>query len=267
MGCSCLKDEIKIECENEILQNNNTIDEIIKSNPDLLIQIIKIQGIIKGRFFRKNFYKNTLNINCEEEDYEDEFKNYKQITTDKIDQKELEVLFKLYPSLDDGIEVEVQSPVQFDNGLIYFGEWDKKNNRRHGRGILLFLEGAKYMGCFKNGRACCKGTLIHSDGDIYEGDFLNDKPNGHGIYIHSDGTKFDGEWKNDKQHGKGKEEWPDGTTYEGDYADGKKHGYGIFKWSDQTMYKGQLKIIIYMEKEFILILMEGYMMENGRKID
>ncbi len=126
MGCSCLKDEIKIECENEILQNNNTIDEIIKSNPDLLIQIIKIQGIIKGRFFRKNFYKNTLNINCEEEDYEDEFKNYKQITTDKIAQKELEVLFKLYPSLDDGIEVEVQSPVQFDNGLIYFGEWTKK---------------------------------------------------------------------------------------------------------------------------------------------
>jgi hypothetical protein len=234
MGCVCSQDDRNIEFKNEFYHKNYEIDETIKSNPDLLKLLIKVQGIIKGRYFRKNFNKETFNINDEEED----LTSYKHITTDKIKQKELEDLFTLYPPLNDGVEVEVRSPAQFNNKVIYFGEWDKANNLRHGRGIQLWLDGAKFIGCWKNGKACGKGKLIHADGDLYDGDWVDDKPSGYGIYIHSDGTKYDGEWKDDKQNGKGKEVWPDGTSYEGDYVDGKKQGYGIFKWSDQSMYKG-----------------------------
>ena len=118
-----------------------------------------------------------LNNNDQEESL-----SYKFITTDKIEQKELEELFMLYPPLNDGLEVEVRSPAQFNNKVIYFGEWDIKNNLRHGRGIQLWLDGAKFSGCWKNGKACGKGKLIHADGDVYDGDWLNDKPSGHGIW-------------------------------------------------------------------------------------
>ena len=164
---------------------------------------------------------------------------FKYITTEKIDQNELQELFDKYPPLDDGIEVEVRSPAEFSNKVIYFGEWDKVNNLRHGRGIQIWPDGAKFLGCWKNGRACGKGKLIHSDGDIYEGDWKDDKPWGYGKYLHLDGTKYEGEWKDDKQHGKGKEIWPDGTSYEGEYVEGKKQGKGIFKWHDKSMYEGE----------------------------
>ena len=238
MGCVCSHDERIKELKNEFNHNQNDflIDE--KLNPDEKItnSLIKFQKIIKRIIFYKILnYKNT------DQGVDGEF-TYKPITTDKIDQEELKELFRLYPPLDDNIEVEVRSPVQFNafnNKVIYFGEWDIQNNLRHGRGIQLWQDFSKFSGYWKKGRACGKGKLIHADGDIYEGDWKDDKPSGYGIYIHIDGTKYEGEWKDDKQNGKGKEMWPDGTSYEGDYLDGKKHGYGIFKWSDNSIYKGQ----------------------------
>ena len=236
MGCVCSHDDTNIESKNEFYQINYEIEPKIKTNPKLMDNLIRLQSIVKGRYFRKNFKKILSN------EIKEEPLTYKYITTNKVDQKTLEELFQLYPPLNDGIEVEVRSPAQFSNNkVIYFGEWDKINNLRHGRGIQIWLDGATFLGCWKKGKACGKGKLIHADGDVYDGDWVDDKPTGYGIYIHSDGTRYDGEWKDDKQNGKGKEIWPDGTSYEGDYVDGKKQGYGIFKWADNSMYKGEFE--------------------------
>ena len=233
MGCVCSQDNKQFETKNEFYQNQYDSEEKITNNMKLYNSLIKLQAIIKGRYFRKNFYKKAIS--------QEEELNYKITNSDQIKQNELEEVCNEYPPLDDGVEVEVRPPAEFNNKLIYFGEWDVQNNLRHGRGIQLWADGAKFTGYWKKGKACGKGRLKHSDGDIYEGDWLDDKPWGYGKYEHMDGTTYEGEWKDDKQHGRGKEIWPDGTSYEGEYVEGKKEGYGIFKWHDKSMYEGQFK--------------------------
>ena len=210
MGCVCSQDERNIESKNEFYQKNYEIENKIRKNKQLLGMLIRLQSRIRGRIFRVKL-KQKLNNNEGEEPI-----TYTFIETDKIDKKELEELKMIYPPLNDDIEVEERGPAQFNNKVIYLGEWDKKNNLRHGRGIQIWLDGAKFSGCWKNGKACGKGKLVHADGDVYEGDWVDDKPSGYGKYKHSDGTEYEGFWKDDKQHGKGKEIWPDGTFYEGE---------------------------------------------------
>jgi hypothetical protein len=49
--------------------------------------------------------------------------------------------------------------------VIYTGEW--KGNVRHGHGVQIWPDGAKYEGSWENGKANGKGKFIHVDGDIY----------------------------------------------------------------------------------------------------
>lgn len=94
----------------------------------------------------------------------------------------MQILFLQYPPLEDGVEVEVKQPVKYENKSIYYGEWDIKNMKRHGRGILLWSDGSKFQGYFKDDKVNIRGKLIHSEGNYYEGEWVNDKVEG--IYIH-----------------------------------------------------------------------------------
>ena len=172
----------------------------------------------------------------------DNNEKYKEIITDKITKEEYEELINKYPPIGDNVKVEIRNPQEnIIEKFIYYGEWDIKNNVRHGRGIQIWPDGAKYEGYWQNDMANIKGKLIHADGDIYEGEWADDKPNGYGIYKHIDGTIYEGEWKDDKQNGKGKEYWTDGTMYEGEYKNGKKSGKGKFSWADGAIYVGDFK--------------------------
>ena len=164
--------------------------------------------------------------------------NYQEISTDKIPDSEFKEFLIQYPKIEDDVIVEARNPQENKaEKTIYYGEWDIAKNVRHGRGIQLWPDGAKYVGYWKNDAANGKGKLYHADGDIYEGDWVNDKPNGFGIYTHADGTRYEGEWSDDKQEGNGKEFWPDGAIYEGQYKDGKKNGQG--KYTNYEAYKLQ----------------------------
>lgn len=100
-----------------------------------------------------------------------------------------------------------------DNGAIYKGQM--LNNKKHGKGFLLDI-----------------------DGDTYEGEFKEDKINGFGIFKSKDGTIYKGNWINNQQDGNGFEKWEDGCTYEGNYKNGLKHGMGIYYFSDGSFYNG-----------------------------
>ena len=255
MGCACSHQDIESEKKNEMKEEN--INDTLKGesynngenyNTNLFLDSNKCEvdnlndaSKLRSAPPQAGYENNEKSTNL----IDDTIKQnniFRASVMDSAIEDEYNKLIEQYQVLEDGIEVEKRSPQEKgdskDNKVIYCGEWDKNKNLRHGRGIQIWPDGAKYMGYWQNDKACGKGKLIHSDGDIYEGEWSNDKPNGYGIYIHSDGTKYEGNWRDDKQNGEGKEIWPDGASYEGNYKDGKKNGQGKFLWADGSRYEG-----------------------------
>lgn len=112
---------------------------------------------------------------------------------------------------------------------------------RHGKGIQIWDDGAKYDGDWKFDQANGYGTFYYIDGDIYQGQWENDKANGEGTYYNVDGATYQGEWKDDLQDGYGCEQWKDGSSYKGYYKYGMKNGYGDYLWADRSKYEGYWK--------------------------
>jgi hypothetical protein len=69
-----------------------------------------------------------------------------------------------------------------ENGAIFQGEWDTVSNLRDGRGIVIWKNGSRYDGYFKNGKANGYGRIIHAEGDVYEGNWSDDKVHGYGVH-------------------------------------------------------------------------------------
>ena len=107
----------------------------------------------------------------------------------KITDEEISNLFDKYPPLNDGVPVELKQSVEYENRAIYYGEWKKNSNQRHGRGIQVWTDGSRYEGYWKEDKANVKGKLTHSDGDVYEGEWHEDKAHGYGVYTHIDGAE------------------------------------------------------------------------------
>lgn len=59
---------------------------------------------------------------------------------------------------------------------------------KHGQGILVWPDGARYEGEFRNNKANGLGRFFHNNGDVYEGEFREDKANGEGTYKHCTGS-------------------------------------------------------------------------------
>ena len=67
-----------------------------------------------------------------------------------------------------------KSPLELTNSSIYHGQWNKITGIREGKGTLIWPDGGKYIGYWKNDKAHCKGRLVHPDGDAYEGEWIED---------------------------------------------------------------------------------------------
>ena len=87
-----------------------------------------------------------------------------------------------------------------------------RDGMRHGPGVQVWPDGAKYEGEWKFNKANGKGKFWHADGDVYEGDWEDDKANGFGVYIHVNGARYEGQWKNDLQDGWGLRAGPMGPS-------------------------------------------------------
>ena len=123
----------------------------------------------------------------------------------------------------------------FDDGDKYEGEF--KESKKHGQGTYTFADGDKYVGQYKNGKLDGKGTFYYLADNEFKGvkhigEYKNDKRNGKGTMTFPDGEKYDGEWKDDKYHGKGTFSFADGAKYEGEWMDDKFSGQGTYTFKD-----------------------------------
>jgi hypothetical protein len=50
---------------------------------------------------------------------------------------------------------------------------------KHGYGVLIYPDGAKYQGYFKNDVKEGRGLLVRADGNVYEGKILQSLRNHH----------------------------------------------------------------------------------------
>ena len=61
MGCVCTHEDKNIEYKTEFYQKNYEAEQTIIKNQKLLRILIRLQGIIKGRIFRKRLKKQLNN--------------------------------------------------------------------------------------------------------------------------------------------------------------------------------------------------------------
>lgn len=115
------------------------------------------------------------------------------------------------------------------DGMRFEGELNPEG-ARHGRGVLIWSDGSRYEGAFKNNYFQGFGRLTKADGDFYEGNWLKDKAHGYGRFVPGSaaGNKYEGHWIADRKHGQGKETYPDGTVFVGNFVQGMKDGMGEF---------------------------------------
>lgn len=97
-----------------------------------------------------------------------------------------------------------------------------ENRKPNGLGILIFPNGDKYVGEFKDGIRNGQGTYTFSNGGKYVGEFKEGLPNGQGTFTFPSGDKYVGEFKDGLYDGQGTVTYSTGRKYVGEYKDGKR---------------------------------------------
>jgi hypothetical protein len=94
-----------------------------------------------------------------------------------------------------------------------------------GVGEIVFNNGDRFSGEFKNGRIDGTGTWTSgSSGNTYKGNWRNGKRNGAGTYVWSHGAQhYVGEWADDKRQGQGTFTWANGDRFEGEFRNNQQY--------------------------------------------
>jgi len=82
----------------------------------------------------------------------------------------------------------------YPNGDRYDGEF--RNGKRNGCGTFTFTNGRSYVGQFRDDRFQGQGIWTLENGDRYIGEFQNNKCDGQGTFISTDGSQKTGIWEN-----------------------------------------------------------------------
>ena len=115
-------------------------------------------------------------------------------------------------------------------------------------GVVIYKNGDKYRGMFKDGRPCGSGVMKYnfsipgpngSDHEeaTYEGQFKAGKREGLGTMTWADHSVFVGVWKNDMRH-KGEIKFSNGNCYRGEFQNDQLHGNGKLLMSSGVIYDG-----------------------------
>jgi len=113
------------------------------------------------------------------------------------------------------------------DGSKYEGEW--KDGLRDGYGVWTGTRNEKYSGKWTADKRNGKGKYEDSY-YTYEGAWVNDRKEGTGIIFYKNGDSYMGPWKNDQRHGTGVYTKANGLgKYTGEWDDNVKKGKGAMK--------------------------------------
>lgn len=106
--------------------------------------------------------------------------------------------------------------------------------------VVVFPNGDRYEGQFKDGLFNGWGIYQYAEGDRYEGEFRNDLKEGRGIYESIDGERYEGTFVRDVRHGTGRLIMPNGDRYAGEFRNGQMTGAGTILYANGNRYSGQV---------------------------
>lgn len=101
---------------------------------------------------------------------------------------------RYYGLIEDERPADGRAIMVFSNGNRYDGEF--KDGRRNGCGTYSFTNGKRYIGQFKADQFDGLGIWLLGDGNRYVGAFKDNRCHGEGIFLLKDGTSKQGTWQN-----------------------------------------------------------------------
>ena len=183
----------------------------------------------------------SYNLKCKKKNDEEDLNNNSNIN-DNININNS----KKYKNIktEDNLNVYIKQKKNYQNGIY---EGIMLDDKREIKGIMMYSNGARYEGQWRNDKKNGKGIFTSSHyynckkvvGMKYEGEFKDDKFDGYGVTTYTNGDKYEGEWKNNKQYGKGIVTYCDGSKYDGEWVNGKFEGIGIFYLKNGEKYEGR----------------------------
>ena len=138
--------------------------------------------------------------------------------------------FDLGPSPISGKVVLERRKKDLGGGAFYDGQWSP-TGLRHGLGTQIDVKGVYYFGYWCDDKKNGRGRILYVNGTLYEGDFKNDEYHGYGTLkaqarYYDDVSEYVGGFENGIKHGKGKETKESGEIYDGDFVKGVRKGFG-----------------------------------------
>ena len=191
-----------INLSNEILKLKDNYFQYNETHNNEIIK--RIENIIKKIFFIYNDNKKNTELVI----------NHFSLLKNKID----EMSKNMNEFENNSINIQAKS---FQDG-IYLGNVLK--GEREGEGIMLFNNGERFIGHWKNDAQEDKGIFYYKNGDKYDGEWINGKREGKGIFYYHNGDRYEGDWKNDRKDGKGIIYLHNGDRAMGDFSNGCKRG-------------------------------------------
>lgn len=133
-------------------------------------------------------------------------------------------------------------------GTQYQGAW--KDNKKHGKGIMVYRNKDKYEGGWVENKREGLGTLWVYDGGKYRvryhGHWLQNKFSGKGTFYNDRGECYVGEWLDGLREGKGKQTYGGravdgygGDVYEGEWKQDQRSGKGTLFMANEDVYEGE----------------------------
>ena len=128
-------------------------------------------------------------------------------------------------------------PVEFEQGNIYYGEWNE-DFEMDGYG-KYYLKNEKILaeGIWEKGELK-KARIFYPNGEFYEGEIADSCYNGKGKLININKDEYIGQFAEGEKNGEGKIIFNDGTEYNGNFSKNNFSGYGEIKWKNGIEYKG-----------------------------